>query len=250
MNTQIAPPGYESKPSDYFKYVRPEMLPFVPAHCRRLLDVGCGEGAFGESLRRARGIEVWGVEPFKSAAETARTKLDRVIEGVFGSDIALPVGIFDCVLFNDVLEHMIAPERALDYARDLLAPGGVVVASIPNIRSFPTIWQLIVHASWEYTDSGVLDKTHLRFFTRSSMIKMFEKQGYAVEGAYGINAYYHGNPRIWAAYRLANALFAGKLSDMKFLQFAVVAKPTASLQNGEAIPVIAEELPADGGYRL
>jgi 2-polyprenyl-3-methyl-5-hydroxy-6-metoxy-1,4-benzoquinol methylase len=227
--TQIAPLGYDTKSAAYFEEVRPEMMPFVPAGCRRLLDVGCGAGGFGESLKRSRKIEVWGVEPIESAAEQATTKLDRVFHGTFDAEAGLPAGTFDCVMFNDVLEHMVAPEKALSYARTLLAPGGAVVASIPNIRSFPTMWQLMFHASWEYTDYGVLDKTHLRFFTRSSIVNFFEREGYAVKTIRGINAHCgvpNTSTRLWTAYRLANVLFMRKFEDMKFQQFAVVAKPS------------------------
>jgi len=229
MTVQFAELGYEVKSADYFQCERHEMLPFIPVDCRRVLDVGCAEGAFGESLKRLRGIEVWGVEPFHSAAEKAKSKLDWVVEGVFGPELALPEGTFDCILFNDVLEHLPAPEAALRYARSLLSPEGVVVASIPNIRSFPTIWQLMFHARWEYQDSGILDRTHLRFFTKSSIVGMFEREGFALESIAGINAYL-GTPqpskRLWTAYKLANAFLAGRIGDMKFLQFAVVAKPT------------------------
>jgi 2-polyprenyl-3-methyl-5-hydroxy-6-metoxy-1,4-benzoquinol methylase len=222
--------GYDTKPAEYFQCPRPEMLPFVPSHCRRVLDVGCAEGAFGESIKKGRGIEVWGVEPTKSAAATASTKLDRVIQGVFGPEIALPAGYFDCILFNDVLEHMLVPEMALRYARDLLAPGGVVVASIPNIRNFPTVWELIFHARWEYKDRGILDKTHLRFFTKSSIVNMFEREKFALESVCGIRPYVgipNASGRLWMAYRVANALCLGKFDDMKFLQFAIVGRPIA-----------------------
>lgn len=228
-NTLVIPKDYDTKSADYFEWSRMEMLPFVPSNCRRVLHVGCGGGTFGESLKRTRKVEVWGVEPVRSAAQKAARKLDHVIEGPFNPETGLPAGTFDCVIFNDVLEHMLAPEEALRYARVLLTPGGVVVASIPNIRSFPTVWQLIFHARWEYEDAGVLDKTHLRFFTKSSIVNMFEREEYALESISGINAYI-GTPktgrRLWMAYRLANALFLGKLDDMKFLQFAVVARPT------------------------
>jgi 2-polyprenyl-3-methyl-5-hydroxy-6-metoxy-1,4-benzoquinol methylase len=228
MTAQTEPLGYDRKPADYFQNVRPEMLPFIPARCRRVLDVGCGEGAFGESLKRAREIEVWGVEPIESAAAIASTKLDRVVEGVFGPETALPAGTFDCVLFNDVLEHMIDPDAALRYARTLLAPEGVVVASIPNIRSFPTFWLLLAHGQWEYRDCGVLDKTHLRFFTRSSIASMFERQGFTLESLTGLNPF-KGVPNasltLWRAYRIASALCLGKFDDMRYQQFAVVAKP-------------------------
>jgi 2-polyprenyl-3-methyl-5-hydroxy-6-metoxy-1,4-benzoquinol methylase len=228
MIGQIEQLDYEAKAGKYFGYPRPEMLPFVPAHCRRLLDVGCADGKFGESLKKTREIEVWGVEPTKSAAAKARAKLDRVVEGVFDVQTALPAGRFDCIVFNDVLEHMLAPELALRYARDLLAPGGVVVASIPNIRSFPTVWQLIFHARWEYQDAGVLDRTHLRFFTKSSIAGMFEREGFAMETVSGINAY-SGIPNVrgyvWLFYKLANVLLLRKFDDMRFQQFAVVARP-------------------------
>jgi 2-polyprenyl-3-methyl-5-hydroxy-6-metoxy-1,4-benzoquinol methylase len=205
------------------------MLPFVPEKCNRLLDVGCGEGGFGESLKRLRKIEVWGVEPVKPAAEKASAKLDKVVKGIFGPETPLPAGSFDCVIFNDVLEHMLAPEDALRYARVLLAPGGVVVASIPNIRNFPTFWQLLFHARWDYSDAGILDRTHLRFFTKSSIVKMFEREGYDLDNVCGINAYM-GDPNPgkvpWKSYKLASAMFPGKFEDMKYLQFAVVARPS------------------------
>ncbi len=113
---------------------RAEMLTFVPADCRRLLDVGCGTGAFGELLKQTRKIEIWGVEPVTSAAEKASARLDYVINGTFDSGTKLPAGYFDCVVFNDVLEHMVAPEQALRYAKTLLSQGGAIVASIPNVR--------------------------------------------------------------------------------------------------------------------
>jgi len=224
---QSTPAGYESKPVEYFEWARPEMLSFVPQNCRRILDVGCGAGGFGETLKRARNVEVWGVEPVPSVAQRAAGKLDRVIEGDFGPGTALPEASFDCVVFNDVLEHMVSPEAALRRARHLLAPQGVVVASLPNVRSFPTIWQLVFHARWEYQDSGVMDRTHLRFFTKSSIVSMFEAEGFEVDSVCGINAY-SGIPNVtrplWAAYKLANLLLFGGIGDMKFQQFAVVAK--------------------------
>lgn len=225
--TTAAPIGYETKSADYFSEARPEMLPFVPAHCRRLLDVGCGAGAFGTLLKQTRKIEIWGVEPVGSAAAKASAKLDHVINGPFDSDTELPAGTFDCVVFNDVLEHMLAPEEALRCARGLLTPGGVVVASIPNVRTLPVLWQLMFHGRWEYTDCGLLDKTHFRFFTKSSIVGMFRSEGYSLESICGINAYKglpNASKRLWSAYKLADALSLGKFADMKFQQFAVVAK--------------------------
>jgi 2-polyprenyl-3-methyl-5-hydroxy-6-metoxy-1,4-benzoquinol methylase len=223
--------NYASKTAEYFAEARPEMLSFVPTNCRRLLDVGCGTGTFGASLKQTRHIEVWGVEPFASAAAKAADKLDRVITGPFEPETDLPVGAFDCIVFNDVLEHMVAPELALRYAKTLLSAGGSILASIPNVRYLPVLWKLGVRGSWEYGDCGILDRTHLRFFTRSSMLRMFQDEGYTVKSIDGINPY-QGIPnvrrRLWRAYRIVNAVAFGQLSDMKYLQFAVVAEPSVA----------------------
>ena len=221
---------YESKAASYFAEQRLEMLPFIPLSCSRLLEVGCGAGTFGERLKRTRKIEVWGVEPVSSAAEKAKSKLDHVVNGLFDPQSGLPEGAFDSIVFNDVLEHMIAPEQALRYAKVLLSPGGAVIASIPNVRHLVLFWELMVRGRWEYRDCGLWDRTHLRFFTRSSIIKMFEDEGYAIERITGINPYVGApNPSrsLCMAYAIVNALFIGKLADMKFQQFAVIARPSS-----------------------
>ncbi len=225
--TSTAPTGYDTKPDYYFEWARPEMVPLVPPDCRRVLDVGCATGAFGALLKQSRKIEIWGIEPVQSAAAKASARLDYVINGPFEPGTKLPLGTFDCIVFNDVLEHLVAPEQALRYAKVLLSRGGVIVASIPNIRYLGVLWRLVLQGRWEYEESGVLDMTHLRFFTRSSIVKMFESEGYSVESISGINTY--GSPpgaggRLRRAHQLTNALFLGKFTDMKFPQFAVVAK--------------------------
>jgi 2-polyprenyl-3-methyl-5-hydroxy-6-metoxy-1,4-benzoquinol methylase len=219
---------YQAKPfKDYFEQTRSEMLEFVPSNCRRALDVGCSSGGFAASLKNSRGIEVWGIEPFDSAAIQARPRLDNVIQDTFPPRVALPEAYFDCVIFNDVLEHLVDPESAIRYTRRVLTDDGVIVASIPNIRHFPTMWNLLVHGEWNYGESGTLDRTHLRFFTRSSIVTLFESQGYRVEKICGIKPYF-GNPnvsrRIWAIYELANLACLKKFNDAKFECFAVVAR--------------------------
>jgi 2-polyprenyl-3-methyl-5-hydroxy-6-metoxy-1,4-benzoquinol methylase len=225
--TGTGPIGYDTKPEYYFEYARAEMLPFVPTDCRRVLDVGCGTGAFGQLLKQTRKIEVWGMEPVQSAATKASARLDRVINGPFNPETELPAGTFDCIVFNDVLEHMIAPDQALRYAKALLSQGGTIVASIPNVRFRKVLWDLVFHGRWEYVEGGVLDKTHLRFFTRSSILKMFQSEGYSLERICGINAYGPSSGArkcLWFLYQLVNALSLGRFDDLKFVQFAVVAK--------------------------
>lgn len=227
MDTLVATQlDYETKPRDYFSVPRTEMLPFVPANCRRLLDVGCGAGAFGKVLKQSRKVEVWGVEPMSSHAAMAAPNLDHVVTGQFDEGADLPEKTFDCIVFNDVLEHMVSPELALRYAKALLSPGGCVVASIPNVRHLMVIEDLVVHARWEYGECGILDRTHLRFFTRSSIVKLFRTEGYALEHITGINPYLANVGRLLrTVFRAVDASFLGKFRDMKCQQFAVVAHP-------------------------
>ncbi len=236
---KLAPPDdrsdYETKAADYFTLARQEIVPFLPPNCRRLLDVGCGAGVFGEMVRRNRKIEVWGVEPISSVAAEASAKLDQVIVGTFGPQTELPERTFDCIVFNDVLEHMVAPEKALRYASTLLTHDGLIVASIPNIRYLPILWPLMVRGRWKYEDCGVLDKTHVRFFTRSSIIAMFQSEGYTVGSISGINpraGIPQSSKRLWRAYEFVNALSFQRFDDLRFQQFAVVAQPTPTLRSG------------------
>jgi hypothetical protein len=113
---------------------------------------------------------------------------------------------------------MLAPWEALQKAAGLLTAPGVVVASIPNIRHFSVLWDLAVHGNWEYQEAGILDETHLRFFTRSSIQTFFQKQGYSIRRCEGINSGGYGR-----AYKLLNLLFRDAVADMKYHQFAVVA---------------------------
>ncbi len=201
------------------------MRAFVPADARVILDVGCGDGAFAAGLRQERQrdgceLEIWGLEMDPQAAAQATERLDHVLAGS-AEDRAteLPGGHFDCIVFNDVLEHLAWPEQLLRALRPALAPGGVVVASIPNVRYFFNVWDLAVRGDWEYHDEGIRDRTHLRFFTRSSIHGLFARAGYRVRRQVGIN------PTGSWRFRLVNALTLGRLSDMRYLQFACVADP-------------------------
>lgn len=212
--------------NDYQVYAlstRDEMLPFIPETAKSVLEVGCSVGNFGAALKARREIEVWGVEINPLAAKLAEERLDRVICAPFQPGLNLEGKQFDCLVFNDVLEHMVDPYSALIFAKDLLGPSGKVVASIPNVRYFGNIWALLMHRSWEYQDDGILDRTHLRFFTKSSIRSLFSKNGYNVESIVGINALDSYNPEIRRKFLFLNLATFGHIEDMRWLQFAVVA---------------------------
>ena len=210
----------ELEQSRYDVKGRPEVVPFVPGDVTSVLDVGCASGGFGERLRAARrGItRMVGVEPVESEAELARKAgYDEVHVGFFPQALPDDTTPFQCVVLNDVLEHMVDPWQALEDVKDYLRPGGFVVASIPSIQYLPVSLR-VLRGQWTYTDEGTLDRTHLRFFTKQTMREMFVDAGFEVVRLEGINSFLAA-PR----YRFVRRL-APVLGDSHWLQFVVVAR--------------------------
>jgi 2-polyprenyl-3-methyl-5-hydroxy-6-metoxy-1,4-benzoquinol methylase len=183
-----------------------------------LLDVGCAEGHFGEFLIAERGIEVWGVEPNPEAAERARTRLPMVVNGAYPDDVDQSAK-FDCVTLNDVLEHMTNPAEALIAVARQLTAGGCVVASVPNIRHIEPLSALAFHGRWDYQDWGILDRTHLRFFTKSTMRELFENCGFEV--LLQQPSFWSRPTGKWRILRLRGSLG----EEMSAVQYLIVAKP-------------------------
>jgi 2-polyprenyl-3-methyl-5-hydroxy-6-metoxy-1,4-benzoquinol methylase len=220
---------YQAKERLYFESERPEMLRFIPAEVSKVLEVGCGNGNFARLIKAQFAAQVWGVELDREAALIAEQQLDKVIWGEFSETLDLPKHSFDCIIFNDVLEHLVDPEQALLDCKALLQEGGVIVASIPNVRYFYNVINLAIYGEWNYTDKGILDRTHLRFFTYRSILETFERLGYEIETIEGVNPI--KNLCLPGKLRYLNGLlplFANRIEDMRYLQFAVVAKPKSN----------------------
>ena len=147
----------------------------------RVLDIGCSTGYLAERLA-ARGCSVVGFERDAASAAEAERWCEQVIVGDIeaSADRAELLAGFDFVLLGDVLEHLVDPWAALSFVRGLLAPGGVAVVSIPNVAAWPVRLGLLA-GRFDYTDFGLLDRTHLRFFTRRSAHDLARRAGFRVE---------------------------------------------------------------------
>ena len=157
------------------------MIDRVPSGAR-VLDVGCASGYLARPLLEGRGCAyVDGIEMNPADAEEARAVCRQVITGSAedAATFAKLSGPYDAIIFGDVLEHLRNPEVAVNAVRSLLAPGGVVIASIPNVAHY-TIRAHLFEGRFDYADSGILDRTHLRFFTRETLLKLFTDNGYEV----------------------------------------------------------------------
>ena len=175
----------------YLDHVNAPLLDFIEGSPREVLELGCAAGAFGAAMKqRWPQARVTGVEAGKAAAAKAATRLDRVIharlEEVDFAARGIAPGSLDTVIAADVLEHIVNPWKLLVELRPFMAPGGALVASIPNVRNLSLVGDLVVKGSWTYTERGLLDVTHLRFFTLSSAHAMFAETGWRVE-TYSLN---------------------------------------------------------------
>lgn len=204
----------------YYSVERAEMLPFVPSAARVFLELGCGAGAFGALLRRkVPGAHVTGVEIHDESAREARGRIDLVVDQPIEQAIdGIADQSIDCVICNDVLEHLVDPWQVLRQLRRVLHPGGAVVSSLPNVRHFPIFKEYFLGADWKYEEMGVLDRTHLRFFTRTSIERMFKECGYTISRSEGI----FSQPLPWKA-SLLNRFLGGVLTDMQYERFATQA---------------------------
>lgn len=178
------------KAPEYYDYARREVIQHVPFKTRRLLDVGCGAGVLGRTLKEERGVsEVAGIEAIPEVGEKARASLDRVLIGdIERIDLPFTDGYFDCIVCADVLEHLVEPGLALRKLSRVLAQDGVIVISIPNAR-FHEMVAMLSYGGWTYADTGIMDSTHLRFFTRSSIQALVKEAGLEVGEIHPLNIF-------------------------------------------------------------
>lgn len=149
---------------------------------KRVLDVGCSSGYLSKIIKEQLNCIVDGVEIDPDAAILAKEALRHVYIGSIEDDNLLSqiTDSYDVILFMDVLEHLKDPFSILVKVKKLLSPNGFVIASIPNVANWRIRFSLLF-GRFEYEESGLLDKSHLRFFTLKALKEMFFRAGYKID---------------------------------------------------------------------
>ena len=156
--------------------VRADVCEMGPSAALKLLDVGCCTGALGRSLMAgnpARTVD--GIERDPALVSAARNVLNAAIEvdlETFQWGDNAPLGKYDCIIFADVLEHLVDPARHLAGARRHLHTNGSIVVSFPNIRHITVMNSIFLRGTFPQNDRGLFDRTHLRWFTLRDMKAM------------------------------------------------------------------------------
>jgi len=212
----------------YYSSDRPEVaqhLDFIPEGAK-ILEVGCGTGHF-RKLIRSKNNEYWGVEPLRLAAVEAETRLDKVLIGTYDEvKIHIPDHFFDYVICLDVIEHMEDPWRFIQEVKDKMKKPGIIISSIPNFRYIVNIANLLINRTFQYAEAGILDRTHLRFYTKKSIVGLYEDSGFRIKIHLGINKYYF-NSRTFSMILLSLIypfllLLLGR--DIQFFQYLTIAE--------------------------
>jgi SAM-dependent methyltransferase len=174
--------NYQQKDPIYYEGYREDILPLLPKHVGRVLEVGCGTGNTLAYLKDNNYCD-WtcGVELFPAAAVIAKERVDLFFQANIETfDLPIELNSIDTILCLDVLEHLVNPEAVIQKLHQYLAPGGTIVASLPNVRHYSVLLPLLFQDKWEYQDNGILDKTHLKFFVKETAIKLMESSGLSV----------------------------------------------------------------------
>ena len=146
----------------------------------RVLDIGCGTGTVSHAIRRERDIDILGIEPNRERADAARKLGLTVIDGVYTADIPAEHGRFDYIILADVLEHLEDPFALLASLQDALTGEGRLIASLPNVAHW-TVRLNLLRGRFDYQPTGIMDATHLRWFTKASVTALFEAAGYEID---------------------------------------------------------------------
>jgi 2-polyprenyl-3-methyl-5-hydroxy-6-metoxy-1,4-benzoquinol methylase len=180
-----APPEATYTRENAYTTPRADVFEMVPGTAVSILDVGCSSGALGASLKAARpGRKVTGLEYDADFVKVAEERLDRVIQvdlNNFDWKTGFPDAQFDCIIFADVLEHLVKFRDHLVQAQRCLLPNGVIVISLPNIRHVSALFSIYANGTFPRRDRGIFDRTHLHWFTIQDAKDLLNEVGLKVE---------------------------------------------------------------------
>lgn len=161
-----------------------KIFSLIPSNSKNILDIGCASGYLGKYIKsKYKSIPITGLDNNKEDIKIAKKNLDEALIFNLESDIfpeRFKKNKFDVVILADILEHLINPEKLLQNLHQIITSNSTLIISIPNIVHQSTIINLI-NRKWEYTDTGILDKTHLKFFSRQSICQLLKQNGFVIE---------------------------------------------------------------------
>jgi SAM-dependent methyltransferase len=184
MNEAVSTEALRSARRGGYETDRPEVLRLVPRDARRILELGCSNGALGAAVKQRQNATVLGVELDPAYAADAEAVLDRVVvgdAGEFAAGAPPDEAPFDCLICADVLEHLVDPWATLRHCASWLRPGGTAIVSLPNVLRYRNLRRIVMRRRWPRDASGPFDATHLRWFSDRDAIDLLAQADLRVE---------------------------------------------------------------------
>ena len=213
---------YLDKKISYFNSPRLDLISLIPNRKNnKVLEIGAGGcDTLLEMKKTGLASEVVGVELMHLPdSNQNHPDIDKLIIGnIENIELDLTDNYFDVILCGDVLEHLIDPWNILSKLYKFLKPEGIIIISVPNIREFETLYKIIIKADFSYSEQGILDRTHLRFFCKKNIISLLNDTSYKLLSIHSsfdlIN--------VSSKRKTINKLTLGLLRDFLTLQYIVV----------------------------
>jgi 2-polyprenyl-3-methyl-5-hydroxy-6-metoxy-1,4-benzoquinol methylase len=175
-------PAHKGGRDQYYTFFKTAFLPLIPDGPNVILDLGCGAGSMGRRLLELnKAGELIGAEIFKPASQEASKHYTKVYDGDVEQMDFPYKDYFDFVICGDILEHLKSPDVMMRRIRGWLKSDGKILCCVPNVRNYRVLLDLTIRGRWDYVEAGIMDQTHLRFFTRRSFLDLLTAAGFDIE---------------------------------------------------------------------
>lgn len=172
----------KDKNDRYYNIEKTRLISLIPEGPHKVFDLGCATGRVGLKLRELKkASEVIGMEIYQPAAQEAQKHYNKIYIADIEAIELEYYEYFDYVICGDILEHLRDPWTVLKRIHKWLKKEGLIIVSIPNIRYWRVLRNLLFYGRWDYVEAGILDNTHLRFFTRKSFIEGLKRERFIIE---------------------------------------------------------------------
>lgn len=215
---------YQDKNREYFSNLRADLISLIPENEEnKILEIGAGTCETLIEIKRLKlAREVVGVELIKlEDSQQDSPDIDRLIIGnIENLESDLPKNYFDVIICGDIIEHLVYPEAALRKLHNHLKQDGIIIISIPNFRDYHILYRVVILADFKYTDRGILDRTHLRFFCKKNIISLLTSAEYVTVSIYSMFQF----DKAQRTRKIINKLTFGLIRDLLTSQYIIVAK--------------------------
>ncbi|MDF5735821.1 MULTISPECIES: class I SAM-dependent methyltransferase [unclassified Nostoc] len=210
-----------------YEAVNESVISYIPNTAQRILDIGCGTGDLGRTIKSKINCEIIGITYSQLEANHAASYLNQVLVRDLNSFEPYKLGKFDCIICSHILEHLYQPEELLTKLHECLYPHGVLIIALPNTLHYKQRLEFL-KGNFKYTDGGLMDKTHFRFFDWDTAFDLVNNSGFQIILRYAdgylpmplIRKFTFINPLVSHLDKLASAV----MPELFGVQFIIVAK--------------------------